>query len=136
MKTFFSELVTDKDLESGAGIVLDYGDLGQITIHRAGGSNKKFANVFAAKLRPYERQMNMGTLSDDLAEQLLAATYAETVIVGWKGVKGEDGKDMPFNKKNCVNLLIKVPELFRDIQEQANKAANFRREQVEEEKGN
>ena len=136
MKSFYNAFTTDKNLESGAGVDLDYGDCGVITIHRAGGSNKKFGTVFAAKLRPYERQMNMGTLDDGVAERLLAEAYAEAVIVGWRGVKGESGKNLSFNKDNVVKLLLDLPELFRDIQEQAQKTSNFRKAEVEDEAKN
>ena len=136
MKSFYDAFTTDKNLESGAGVDLDYGDCGVITIHRAGGSNKKFGTVFAAKLRPYERQMNMGTLDDGVAERLLAEAYAEAVIVGWRGVKGESGKNLSFNKDNVVKLLLDLPELFRDIQEQAQKTSNFRKAEVEDEAKN
>jgi len=136
LKSFYNAFTTDKNLESGAGVDLDYGDCGVITIHRAGGSNKKFGTVFAAKLRPYERQMNMGTLDDGVAERLLAEAYAEAVIVGWRGVKGESGKNLSFNKDNVVKLLLDLPELFRDIQEQAQKTSNFRKAEVEDEAKN
>jgi hypothetical protein len=131
MKNFYDAFSTDRELETGQGIDLDYGDCGRITIHRAGGANKKFASVFAAKLRPYERQMQMGTLDDGTAERLLAETYAEAVVVGWKGVKDAKGKSLEFDKKACVALLLDLPELFKDIQEQAGRAANFRRAGIE-----
>ena len=132
MKSFYDAFATDRDLEVGQGIDLDYGDCGTITIQRAGGANRKFASVFAAKLRPYERQMQMGTLEDGTAERLLAETYAEAVIIGWRGVKDAKGKALAFDKKACVQLLLDLPELFRDIQEQAGKAANFRRQGIED----
>jgi len=132
MKSFYDAFSTDANLEKGDGIDLDYGDCGTITIHRAGGSNKKFGTVFAAKLRPYERQMQMGTLEDGIAERLLAEAYAEAVIVGWRGVKDGQGRPLPFDKANVVKLLQDLPELFRDIQEQAQKAANFRRAGIED----
>jgi len=132
MKSFYDAFGTDENLEKGEGVDLDYGDCGIITIHRAGGSNKKFGSVFAAKLRPYERQMQMGTLEDGIAERLLAEAYAEAVIVGWRGVKNDQGKALAFEKKNVVKLLLDLPELFRDIQEQAQKAANFRRAGIED----
>lgn len=136
MKSFYNTFAADQDLESGQGIDLDYGECGVITIHRAGGSNKKFGTVFAAKLRPYERQMQMGTLEDGTAERLLAEAYAEAVIVGWRGVRDANGKLLAFDKKNVVKLMLDLPELFRDIQEQAQKAANFRKELVEDEAKN
>jgi hypothetical protein len=75
--------------------------------------------------------MQMGTLDDGTAERLLAETYAEAVIIGWKGVKNVKGKPLEFDKKACIELLLDLPELFKDIQEQAGRAANFRRAGIE-----
>jgi hypothetical protein len=132
MTSFYETFSTDPELEAGKGIDLDYGPCGVITVHRAGGANRMFTQVFAAKMKPYERRIANGTLEDDLAERLLAETYAETVIVGWRGVKGPDGKDLAFNRKNAVKLLTELPDLFRDIQEQTTRITNFRRENLEE----
>jgi hypothetical protein len=75
--------------------------------------------------------MQMGTLDDGTAERLLAETYAEAVIIGWSGVKNAKGKPLEFDKKACIELLLDLPELFKDIQEQAGRAANFRRAGIE-----
>lgn len=127
---------TDNNLENGEGVVLDYGAAGSITIHRAGGANRKYAKVLLAKMAPYTRQAKLGTLDEEVANRVLAETYAEAVIVGWKGVKGRDGKALTFNKANVVTLLTDLPEFFRDIQEQANMVSNFRAERVETEAKN
>jgi len=134
--SFYETFSTNENLEAGEGVDLDYGKSGVITIHRAGGENKKFARVLNAKMKPYRRQLQNGTMDDAVAEKLMAETYAEAVIIGWKGVKGRDGKDMPFTKENVVKLLTDLPELFKDIQDQANTVANFRKEEIEAEAKN
>ena len=132
MTTFQEIFNTDENLESGEGIELDYGDCGTIIIHRAGGANRKFQWVLAAKFKPYERQMRTKTMKEAVSRRLLAETYAETVLVGWRGVKDASGQDLPFTSENATKLLLDVPELFEDIREQAYDVSNFRREQVEE----
>jgi len=52
--------------------------------------------------------------------------YAEAVILGWDGVAGPDGAPLPFTRENAVKLMLDLPDLFRDVQEQATKAALFR----------
>lgn len=134
--SFYKVYTTDPELEAKKGIDLDYGDCGVITIHRAGGANKKFATVLNSKMAPYRRQLQNGTIDEAVASKVLAEVYAEAVIVGWKGVKGKDGKNLAFNSKNVLELLTDLPELFKDIQEQANSIANFRQEQIEAEQKN
>lgn len=125
---------TDEKHESN-GIELDYGDC-QIRIARAGGSNKKYGDLLSKRLKPYRRQMDTGTMDNTVAEKILAEVYAETVIIGWTNVKDREGNVMKFTKENCVKLLLDLPELFRDIQEQASKVANFREAEIEEDTKN
>lgn len=125
-RSFYDVYTTDTEAETGEGITLDYGDMGKITIHRAGGSNRKFINYVTAKMKPYNRQVQAGTMDPKLGVQLSADIYAKTVIIGWEGVRGRDGEVLPFTYDNVVKLLIDLPELFNDIQAAAQDAANFR----------
>lgn len=134
--SFYDTFSTDPDLEAGSGVALDYGDAGKITIHRAGGANRKFSTVLDAKLKPYRRQIENGTLDDKIAERVLAEAYAEAVIIGWSGVSGRDGKPLAFTKANVVGLLTDLPDLFADIKAQATRVSNFRRAAVEADAGN
>lgn len=130
--SLYNTFKTDQNLESGKGVDLDYGDGVVITIHRAGGSNKKYSTLAAQKLKPYARKINNGTADADVIERVMAEIYAEAVIVGWKGVTDSEGKAMKFTKENAVKLLTDLPDLFADIQAQADKISNFRAEQTEE----
>jgi hypothetical protein len=133
---------TDADAEK-AGIVLDYGDT-RFTVARAGGANADFKRLFTTKLKPYRRQIDAGTMDDDVANRLMAETYAETVIIGWEGRTVVDGEELwgpeietpagelKFTAEACVTLLLDLPELFTDLQAMANQAANFRDTEMEE----
>lgn len=126
---------TNDDLESGKGVEVEY-PFGTFIINRAGGANKAFGRVFQAKCKPHRRQMDNDTLDDDIKLRILAETYAETVIIGWKGVHGKDGKKLSFNKKNCVQLLIDLPDFFIDLQKTATEFQTFISEQEEIEEKN
>jgi hypothetical protein len=126
----YDRFSTDKNLESGSGVLLDFGDDVKICIHRAGGSNQKFKNVMSAKLKPVRQQIDAGTLSDETANRLLAEAYAESVVVAWEGVTDSDGKPLEFTRSNCVKVFLDLPELFKAVQEAATSVANFRREQI------
>lgn len=127
---FYKQFSTSEDLESKVGVTLDYGAAGKITIHRAGGTNKKFGETITAKLKPYRRQIDAGTLADDVANRVLAEAYADAVIIGWEGVTDANGDALDFTRANVVKLLTDLPELFKDIQAQATDVANFRAEQI------
>lgn len=136
MTSFYDTFSTDKDLEAGKGVTLDYGAAGSITIHRAGGANRKFLTTMDAKLKPYRRQIQAKTMDDSVADRLMAEIYADSIIVGWKGVKDASGKALSYTRDNVIKVLTDLPELFNDIKEQSSIVANFRKEQIETEAKN
>lgn len=138
--SLYSQFKTDAALEKD-GVILQYGNNSdgkpiQITIARAGGSNVRFMKSMDHHRKPYRRQIQNDTLDPETATVLLAKVYAESVILGWSGVEDENGNLMDYNVKNCEKLLIDLPDLFIDIQEQANKVALFREELLEAEAKN
>ena len=126
---------TDKGLETGAGVTLEYPGF-EVIIHRAGGSNKKFAQVLQAKMKPYRQRFERGLLDEETSNRIMVETYAESVIVGWSGNIGPGGKKSTFSVENCVKVLTELPDLFEDIKTQANNAATFRKEQEDIEQKN
>jgi hypothetical protein len=139
------------------GIVLNYGGV-KFLIARAGGGNKRFAEVFKEKAKPFRYAIDHGQMSEEDSNRLMAEVYAETVVLGWetvvkgedgktvldakkqpktvKKVEGKDGKMLDFTVENCTQLLVDLPELFRDIQGMAAKAENFRKEEEAADVGN
>ena len=114
------------DLESGAGIVLNYGAAGSFTIHRAGGSNRRFEMRREALLKPYTRQLQTNTMDDAVAQDIFVKLYAETVIVDWSGVPNEDGTgEREFTKENVAEVLTRYPDLFADIRIAASDRSLF-----------
>lgn len=119
------------------GIVLDYGDSGKIRIARAGGSNRKYTEQLRLKLlKPYERQIANNTMDEEASTRIFAEIYASTIILGWEGVSDENGKPLAFTRDNVIKLLTDLPELFRDIQDAAQKFSNFREAELDEERKN
>lgn len=126
---------TDTDLEAETGITLDFGQGAKVTIHRAGGSNRKFSTVSKRVFKPYRQQINANTLDENLAVKLLATIYAEAVVLDWEGIK--DGEELvPFTKANAIAIFVKFPEFFNAIRREAEDAANFRDVEREEDSGN
>lgn len=146
----YQMFATDKAVEK-EGILINYGDV-RFRIARAGGGNQKFQSVFKELSKPYRRQIDQDQLSDEVSEKIMAEVYARTVILGWDSKDGveADGTDkwkptipskdgseqLEFNVKNVMRVLIDLPELFTDIKVMAQKASNFRKEEVAEDAGN
>ena len=135
MTSPYNMFSTDKELETGKGVTIDYGAF-KFVIHRAGGANRTYQTALAAKSAPYRRQMSAGTLSDDISTKIMAEVYADTIIKGWDGITDAKGKKIPFTRENVIKLLTDLPELFNAISDEANRLANFRKEELEAEEKN
>ncbi len=142
VSALFAAFDTDTNLEKN-GIVLQYGMVEReidgemkkvpidITIARAGGSNIRYDKVMDLKTKPYKRMIQADSLDPDLSKQIMREVYAETVILGWNNVQNKEGEFVEFSKKNVIQLMTDLPDLFGDIVSQANKAALFRAAIVE-----
>lgn len=128
--SIYTAFKTDKNLEE-KGIWLNYGDF-KIKIARAGGGNKRFEASCKNRLKGYERALQIGALSNDKANELMQEIYAESVILDWENVTDEEGKPIPFNKENVLKVLKDLPELFKDLEENARKVALFRQDLLED----
>lgn len=145
----------DVDLER-EGITVNYGTV-KFQIARAGGRNKPFKDLFQAKAKKHRTQLDNETMSDDMADRIMAESYAQCVILGWwtrkedengdavlkKGeeqwddvIENGEGKLVKYSTDECVKLFLDLPELFQSIQSYATKAANYRKEEDEVDEGN
>lgn len=129
----YSAYETDKDLESGTGIWLDFGEgIGRFLIYRAGGANQRYHNFMRSHiLKKHGRAINANTIGEEKARRLWAEVYAKTVVIKWEGVKDRDGQDIPYSEERCVQLFMDLPELFNTIQREADNFANFKKAELD-----
>ena len=135
---------TDEDLET-TGIWIDYGDF-RVKIASAGQGNKKYIRYAEKALKPIRKAMQAGAVSNERSNAIMADIYAKTIILGWEtmvagklknGIEDRDSDDLlPVNEENVVQTFLNLPNLFIDLQEQANSMSNFRKEELEEEAKN
>lgn len=136
----YAQFQTDPDMEkTGIELVFRMGngipDV-KIQIARAGGGNTRYNKVLEFKTKPYRRQIQTETISDADYQAIMREVYAETVILRWEGVTDREGNPLPFSKENVVQVLKDLPDLFTDIQQQANKVALFRKANLDDAAGN
>lgn len=138
---------TDESLEVN-GIVLEEPNF-RIRIRRAGGKNVKFKQVTERIMRPLRRSIQLGTLSESVAQQKTAEILAEAVIIGWETRNPEFGSNpeapewvkqvwhpdlnefVEPNYDNLIAALNAAPALTDYIFQQAKDDTLFR-EQIEE----
>lgn len=128
--SLYKQFKTDSKLEK-EGILLQYGTNSKgkdilIRVARAGASNDAYVKRMEAKVKPHRRLIQNETIERAVLIGIIREVFAETVVLGWEGVEDENGNELPFTKENCIKLFTDLPDLFEDVQEQAQKAALFR----------
>lgn len=114
----------------------DDGTVPTFIISRMGKSNKAYSKALDAATRPYRRQVELGTLKNEVAEGLFMGVFVDTVLRGWKNVQGEDGKELAYSKDAAISLLTELPDVYERLQEEAKLASNFRDSALEAEAKN
>jgi hypothetical protein len=122
---------TDKDAET-RGVWIHFGGGIGVHVRRSGGGNKDFKMKLERLHREKKRQLDLGVLDDDDLRPEMVDLYASTVLIGWKGITGPDGKEIPFNKQNAVQVLMDLPEFFDEIRTESGRIENFRSLTAEE----
>lgn len=142
-KDIYGAFLTDSGSEK-AGTWIDYGMV-RVKVARAGGSNKQFGRILEAKTRPYQRAIKTETMDNIVAERIMREVFAEVIITGWetklndkweKTVMFRDGTQGACVPASYTRVFEEIPDLFADIQEQAQKSANYRDAQREANAGN
>lgn len=104
----------------------DDGTVPTFRLARSGGANKNYEKYLEEKFKPLRRKMNADLLSNDEAAEILTGAFIHTVLKGWRFVKDESGKDIPFTIENAAKLFADLPELFKILQDEAKSISNFR----------
>lgn len=125
---------TDRNLETD-GITIDYGDF-KFKVARAGGSNTKYNKMIDRETKPFRRQINAGSIDNDVLDKILKKVFAKTVVLSWENVKDKDGNLIEFSYENCLKLFEDLPDLFTDLREQAANMELFKTEIIEGEAKN
>lgn len=131
---------TEEDLEK-SGIRITYGVNKEgkevaIIVARAGGRNSAFQRVADSVLKPYRRLISNESIDPKQLRSLMMLIYARAVVLGWENVSDATGKPLEFSEDNCVKLFNDLPDLFADIQNNADNLSLFRKEALEEEAKN
>ncbi len=140
--SLFKQFKTNSDKETN-GVEIEFpeaqnedGTIPIFILSRMGRSNKRYSKALEASTRPYRRQVELGTLKNEIAEGLFVNVFCDTVLKGWKNVQDENGVEIPYSKEAAVKLMNDLPDVYDRLQEEAKLAANFRDFSLEDESKN
>src|SRR5690606_32024129 len=127
-----SETKTDEALESdGVWVAIRYG--AQVKVARAGNYR---AEAGRARLAWEDRRLldhpDLRRGREDRVVELTIAAIAETILLDWRGLEDDEGKEIPFSVDTAKELLAEYDWLRDDVWEAANTRETFFREEVRE----
>lgn len=136
----FADFKTNTDFEVN-GVEVEFsmnadGTIPTFIISRMGKSNKAYTKALEAASRPYRRQIEAGSMNNDVAEKMMMDVFVDTVLKGWKNVQYENGTPIEFSKVQAKLLFSELPDLYNELVERASKLSTFRTESLEEEAKN
>lgn len=116
----------------------DDGTVPVFILSRMGKGNKAYSKALEAATRPYRRQVELGTLKNEVAEELFKGVFVNTVLKGWEHVQDDKGEEIAFTRENALALLNEegMEDLYDRLQQEAGLSANFRDTALETESGN
>lgn len=129
-KSLYAQYKTNKNLET-EGVVLDFGGP-KFKVRRAGGSNRKYAAVFNAKMRPHAQALARGALGEEKGRDLLIDIFFDAVMLDWQNVTDENGEPMEYNRANFTKLMKDLPDFWATLREETQEIKNFQDEQDDE----
>ena len=104
---------TDHALEED-GTWFDIGDGGQLKVARK--NNRRFKQKMRELIRGKERQLQLNTLPEEVADDILLEAMSHTILVDWKGIEDEADKPMRYSVARAKESMKAHPD-FRELVE-------------------
>jgi hypothetical protein len=69
--------------------------------------------------------MQLGHLTNAEANKIRVNVFVNSILLGWDNVQKEDGTNISFSTQNAVELMTALPDLFDDLEKQAQELSLF-----------
>lgn len=130
----YDQFESDRALEQD-GVWVQIGTM-EFQVARAGGDNDEFIKAASKKFKPFQAAIAADTMPKQLATELVLEVFVTTVLKGWRNVFGRDKVELAFSVENAMKLLTDLPNLFVQLQAEAQRVTNFRKVNLEAAAGN
>lgn len=102
-------------------------------------NGEKSKRAFQKMMEPFAPRLKANhPLTENEVKDLNIRHFADTIIVNWRGLKGEKDEEITYSKENAKLLLTnpKLEGFFDLIARMAQNDAAFSEEQAQEDEGN
>lgn len=76
--------------------------------------NNAYQQCIERLKRPHRRKFERQEVSAELLTEIVCRAMSKHMLLGWEGIKDQDGKDVPYSEKNAYQFLMESPNL-RDL---------------------
>lgn len=134
----FKKFMTDPQKEN-EGSWIEIGDGARLLIARAGNENYKayYRKISAPHKTKFRRSFDI--LNDpelnNLADEMMIDAMANTILLGWEGIKDQNNADIPFSIQNARKLL-EIKDFRFYVYDLAGDIENFKAVEQEESEKN
>lgn len=108
----------------------------EIKVARLG--NKRYDAAIRSMSKPFTQGFRAEKIPDGVLEEITKKALAAHVIKGWRNLEDDKGKPIKFSAKKALELFQDDAnrDFYKFVISAANDAETFRRENLEEAKGN
>lgn len=145
----YALFATNKNAEKD-GRWVSYGK-SQFLLARAGGSNTRFTNAYATAMKPYQRQQQLGKLSEEEAREIISGPFVDHVLLDWRWkysaedrdadpslpefreheIKNDKGEFVVYSKDAAKKVLKDIPDLLGLLIETTSNISTFAPDDME-----
>jgi hypothetical protein len=127
---------TNAEFETnGAKLELSANEDGSIPtfyIARMGTTNPRYLKTLTAEMKPFQREIQLNSISEEKAAEIQRNVFAKSILVGWENILASDITGDPkaagcldYSVPFAVQLLENLPELHNVLREFAQNMDNF-----------
>lgn len=119
----------NRELEGEKGVELGLPGGITLTVLAATDANPKWRSR-SEEITTEIRRLNNAKATNDRVRTYLSRVYAETLVVGWSGVRTE-GVEVPFSVEACTAFLRQADDAYAAVDNVVYDTRNFRGARIE-----
>lgn len=124
----FAQFATDEALEEN-GTWFDIGGDARILVARSG--NRKYGKLLTKEVERARKVLDLNDeVADKRSEEIMVGVIAETILLGWEGVKFK-GKDIEYSVENAKQLLA-IKDFRKLVAQYSDDVSAYKLKEAEE----
>lgn len=118
------------------GVWVPYAQGIQLRIARYG--NRSFKARMERLTKPHLRQIRKNSFPEEEAQKFLNECLAHHVLLGWKGLDGENGKPLKYTPDEALKILSdpEYQDFYNDVVELSKDRQLFKEQDMQDAEGN